>query len=173
MTSFRVSLIGFTVAALLGLTLASASSSMEGGDELPATVKKIAAAYKKGDADAAKKLAAATAKNVKLIEEIPDLMHMYRPLDKGGLGIEKALKKLEVKDAAEIGFYVVAMAELTVAKGWPKDQGKRTKKAWNEISEEMRAAAQDLAKAKNEKAVAATARKVENACNRCHMIFKD
>jgi hypothetical protein len=174
MTScLRAPLFAMTLTALLGLTYISTSASSEGGDELPAVVKKIAASIKKGDVDGARKLAKATAANPKLIEEIPDLMHMYRPTDKGGLGIEKALKKTTAKEADELGNQVIAMAELTLAKGWPKDQGKRTKKAWNEFTEEMRAAAQDLAKAKNDKAAYAAATKVNNACTRCHTVFKD
>ena len=37
----------------------------------------------------------------------------------------------------------------------------------------MRTAAQELAKAKNDKAVAAAATKVNNACTRCHTVYKD
>ena len=171
-TSLRAPLTSIALAAVFGLTYISTCSA-EVGDDLPAIVKKIAASFQKGDVAGAKKLAAATAKNEKIIDDIPDLMHMYRPADKGGLEIEKRLKKPAVKDAEELGNQVIAMAELTVAKGWAKDQGKRTKKAWNEFAEEMRGAAQDLAKAKTDKAVASAATKVNNACTRCHTVFKD
>ena len=35
------------------------------------------------------------------------------------------------------GYWIAAISELASAKGWPKDSGKKTKKAWNEYNEEM------------------------------------
>ncbi|MSQ94398.1 MAG: hypothetical protein EXR98_07560 [Gemmataceae bacterium] len=172
-TKTRIWLAGITLTAIFALLQASADSYAQGGDELPAVVKKIAAALKKGDADAAKKLTTATAKNVKLIDEISDLMHMYRPVDKGGLGIESSLKKATAKNAEDLANLVRAMADLSIAKGWADPKGKRTKKAWNDLNDEMRTAADGLAKAKNDKAAAAAAAKVTNTCNRCHTLFKD
>jgi hypothetical protein len=172
-TKFRIGIAGITLAAMAGLIYISAPSHAAQGEDLPATVKKIASEFKNNKADNAKKLAADTVKNPKLIEEISDLMHMYRPTDKGGLGIENDLKKVTVKNAAELGNLVHAMAELTVAKGWEKNQGKRTKKAWTDLTEEMRAAGIQLAKADKAADVKTAAEKVTAACNRCHSIFKD
>src|ERR1017187_6875243 len=66
--------------------------------DLPAIVKTMADLFKKGDTDSARKLAAATSKDPMLIDEITDLMHLYRPTNKGGLGIETALKKANGKN---------------------------------------------------------------------------
>lgn len=174
MTTFARSLLaGITLLAIFAGLQSPGDSYAQGAGDLPAEIKKIAAALKKGDTDGAKKLAAATAKNVKLIEEMSDLMHMFRPVDKGGLGIEKNLKKLAVKDAQDLGNLSAAMAEIILAKGWTKDQGKKTKKAWNDYGEEMRIASAGLALAKDAAAVTAAATKVNNACTRCHNVFKD
>src|ERR1017187_8209671 len=108
-TNIRLGIAGTTLVALFGLIYVSAPShAAAGADELPATVKKIAAMIKKGDTDAAKKLTEATAKDKKLIDEISDLMHMYRPEDKGGLGIANSLKKATVKNADELANLVRA-----------------------------------------------------------------
>ncbi len=172
-TKIRMGIAGITFLMMAGLVYtASASFALEGAD-LPKTVKDIAAAFKKGDAAGAKKLAAATAKNPKLIDDIGDLMLMYRPSDKGGLGLENSLKKATLKNADELAYLTIAMAELTVTKGWDKPNAKRTKKAWNDFSEELRAAGEELAKAKNAKSVAEAATKVNNVCGACHLKFKD
>lgn len=172
-TKTRIGIAGIALVAAFGLIYVSQATSAEGGDDLGKIVKDIAKSIKKGDNDAAKKLAAATAKNPKLIDEIPDLMHMYRPSDKGGLNIENDLKKATAKNADELANLVRAMAELTIAKGWDKNQGKRTKKAWNDLTEDMRKAADGLAAAKNDTAAATAASKVTGSCKRCHDIFKD
>jgi hypothetical protein len=172
-TKVRIWIAGITLLAMFALIYLSGPSYAHGQDDLAQTVKKIAVAINKGDNDGAKKLAAATAKNAKLIDEISDLMHMYRPKDKGGLGIEKALKNPAPTDAQELGNLVNAMAELTLAKGWPMDEGKKTKKAWNDFAAELRAAGQQLAKANDAKGVTAAATKITNVCNRCHSLFKE
>lgn len=55
--------------------------------DLRENVRNIAKLFKDKNVTGAKKLAQLTARDPKLIEEIPDLMHMYRPVDKGGLSI--------------------------------------------------------------------------------------
>jgi hypothetical protein len=173
-TKARIWLAGITLVAGFGLIYVSTPTQAAAqAKDLPSAVKDIAAEIKNGKADAAKKLAAATAKNVKLIDEISDLMHMYRPSSKGGLEIENNLKKATVKNAVELGNLVNAMAELTIAKGWPENKGKRTKKAWNDFTEEMKDASIQLAKSTKPADVKTAAEKVTAACNRCHSIFKD
>ncbi|MBI3821745.1 MAG: hypothetical protein HY289_03590 [Planctomycetes bacterium] len=170
----RLLLAGIALAGIAAFILSAGPSQASFlGDDLPAVVKKIAGEIKKGNAAEAKKLSAATVKNNKLIDEMSDLMHMYRPTDKGGLGIENDLKKANAKNAEEVANLVRAMAELTAAKGWAEPKGKRTKKAWNDFADEMRSAADGLAKAKTDKAATEAAGKVLNSCTRCHSVFKD
>lgn len=172
-TKIRIGIAGIALALGFGLIYVSQATSAEGGDDLGKVVKEIAKSIKGNDAAGAKKLAEKTAKNPKLIEEIPDLMHMYRPTDKGGLNIENDLKKVTAKNASELGHLVLAMGELTLAKGWEKNQGKRTKKAWNDLTEAMNKAGADLAKAANDKAATVAAGKVTASCKHCHDVFKD
>lgn len=173
-TKARLCIAGLTLASVATFILTAGNSQASLlGEDLPAVVKKIAAEIGAGKADQAKKLAEAAAKNKKLIEEISDLMHMYRPSDKGGLNIEADLKKASAANAKDLGNRVQAMADLTIAKGWADPKGKRTKKAWNDFTEEMRTAGAGLAKAKNDAEAKAAATKVTNACTRCHTIFKD
>lgn len=172
-TKIRCWIIGTTLAAGIGLVYWCGPVQAGDPKDLPSVVKDIAKSLKAGNLDAAKKVAAATVENRKLIDETSDLMHIFRPTDKGGLGIEKELKKPNVKDAERLGNLSAAMAELILAKGWPKDQGKRTKKGWNEYAETMRAASLDLAKANNAQKVTAAATKINNSCVGCHAIYKD
>lgn len=168
-TKIRLGFTGVTLVAALGLVCTSGASFEQGGADLPKTVKSIADAFKNGDADGAKKQAVAAAKK---IEDVPDLMEMFKP--KTGLNIAALLKKPNVKNAEEVGNLGAAMAELILAKTPAKDGKKgRTKKAWADFSEDMRAASLELAKAKDQKAVTAAATKIDNVCNACHAKFKD
>ena len=65
-----------------------------------ASVKAIADLIKSGKTDDAKKAAAKAAKG---IEDLPDLMDMFKSVAKGGLDIENDLKKADPKKAAELG----------------------------------------------------------------------
>src|ERR1022692_2963945 len=113
MTKSRVGLAAVLLLAGFGLIVLSGPSKAEVGKDLPTTVKGIAVEIKKGNDAGAKKMATAAAKG---IDEISDLMHMYRPTDKGGLGIEAMLKKATPKNAEEAANLTLAMAELTLAK---------------------------------------------------------
>ena len=196
-TKIRIWVAGFTLAAVAGLIGMSEASYVEGDKDLKSTVAKIADALKAGDKDLAKKLAVAAAKN---IDEIGDVMHMFRPREKGGMGIgPKTFGTNKAKDGIEItlrdlardvpsnlakqadafeatGYYIAAIAELSTAKSWPKDSGKKTKKAWNEYSEEMTNLGIAFAKAANGKGaqqIKTAAAKLNENCNRCHSIFKE
>src|ERR1043166_7979087 len=169
-TKVRMWIAGMTLAALIGLATMSSASNTAGEKDLNAVVKKIAEAIKKGDKEEAKKLAATAVKNKDLVEDIPDIMHMFRPRNKGGMGIGPNPLANPIKDGIETklrdlgrdapagvakeaealeatGYYIAAIAELSIAKGWEKDSGKRTKKAWKEGSEEMIKLGVDFAKA--------------------------
>jgi hypothetical protein len=188
---------GITLAAIAGLIGMSEASFVEGEKDIKGTVAKIADALKAGDKETAKKLATAAAKN---IDEIGDVMHMFRPREKGGMGIgPKVFGTNKAKDGIEItlrdlardvpanvakqsdaleaaGYYIAAIAELTAAKGWAKDSGKKTKKAWNEYSEEMTNLGIAFAKAANGKGaqqMKTAAAKLNENCNRCHSLFKE
>src|SRR5438876_7807192 len=198
-TKVRMWIAGFTLAALIGLATMSSASNAAGDKDLNAVVKKIADAIKKGDKDEAKKLAAQAVKNKDLVEDIPDIMHMFRPRNKGGMGIGPNPLANPTKDGIEVklrdlgrdvpagvakeaealettGYWIAAIGELAAAKGWEKDSGKRTKKAWKEGNEEMVKLGVEFAKAANGKGAqqikSAAAKLIEN-CNRCHTTFKD
>ena len=83
----------------------------------------------------------------------------------------------KLADALETtGYYIAAISELSAAKGWAKDSGKKTKKAWNEYSEEMTNLGIAFAKAANGKGaqqIKTAAAKLNENCNRCHSIFKE
>ena len=196
-TKIRIWVAGFTLAAVAGLIGMSESSHAQGGNGLKGTVEKIADALKAGDKATAKKLAVAAVKNV---DEIGDIMHMFRPREKGGMGVgRKTFGTNKAKDGIEImlrdlardvpanvakqadaletmGYDIAAIAELSIAKEWPKDSGKKTKKAWNEYSAEMTNLGIAFAKAANGKGaqqIKTAAAKLNENCNRCHSIFKE
>lgn len=196
-TRVRVWIAGVTIVAMAALISMSGRSYAGGEKDLKAAVTKIAALIKKGDNEGAKKLAAASAKH---IEDMADLMHMFRPRNKGGMGagptpltnpaldgIEVKLRELGrdappasvAKQAAsleEMGYYLAALGELSIAKGWPTDKGKKSKKAWGEFSEKMREAGVTFAKAaaaKGGQEIGKAAAKANANCTNCHNIFKD
>jgi cytochrome c556 len=170
MTKSRIGLAAVLSVAGLGLIVLSARSEAIAGDDLAKKVKAIAALIEKGkDADA-KKSAQTAAKK---IDEMSELMGMYRGEDKGGIGIEPGLKKATLKDAKELANLTRAMAELTRAKGWDEPSGKKTKAAWNGFTDRMEKAAKELAAAKTDAEVTKAAGKVTDSCSACHMVFKN
>ncbi len=94
----RLGLFASMLLAAFGLAHAQQPNPLE------KSLRDIAAEFKKGRDDNANKLAVAAAKN---IEEISDLMELFRPVNKGGLGIGTKLKALakapNAKDATELG----------------------------------------------------------------------
>lgn len=170
-------LVASMIAAALGLAYTSSPSQANQPNAIEKSIKEIAGEFAKGKEEAARKLAIACAKK---IDDLPDLMEMFKPEKKGGLGIEAKLKGLEkvanAKIAAEVSPLSAAMAEVILAKTPAKDgpQGK-TKKLWMESADTLRTASLDLAKAaaKNDaKAIKAAAEKANNACITCHSKFK-
>src|SRR5262245_23251755 len=169
-TKLRMCFAGIVLAAVIGLICLSEPSQAAQDKDLNSVVVKIADAIKKGDNDAAKKMAAAAVEDKKLVEQINDIMHMFKPRNKGGMGV--GLKPLmnPAKDGIEValrdlgrdvpagvakqaealettGYWIAAIAELSIAKGWEKDSGKKTKKRWTEGTEDMRKLGIDFAKA--------------------------
>jgi hypothetical protein len=198
-TKVRLGIAGIALAAGFASIYLSSPSYAGGDKDLKTVVRKIADAIKKGDKEGAKKLAAAAVKNKNLVDEITDVMHMFRPRKKGGMGIGEKAGSNPVKDGIEItlrdlgrdvpgnvgkqaealettGYWIAAISELSTAKGWPKDQGKKTKKSWNEYSEEMSKLGVSFAKAaagKGAGEIKTAAAKLNENCNRCHSIFKE
>ena len=191
----RWCVLGVSLVAVLGLVCRSESFFAEGKD-LEGTVKKIAASLAKGDAAGAKTSAEKVAKG---IEDTSDLMHLFKPRNKGGLGwgsttgknpaedglekkilaFAKAVPAAAASDVAnnvEAANWIAAMAEVTLAKAPTKNaSGGKTIKAWTDSATEMRAAAQELAKAaagKNAAQIKAASEKVSSSCNSCHSKFK-
>jgi hypothetical protein len=198
-TQLRILVAGSMLTAVFGLVFLSGPSQAAGEKDLKSTVRKIADAIKKGDKDGAKAMAAAAVKDKGLVEEIADIMHMFRPRNKGGMGIGEKAGPNPAKDGIEItlrdlgrdvpanvakqaealettGYWISAIAELSSAKGWDKDSGKKTKKAWTQYSDEMSKLGVDFAKAsagKGAQQIKSAAAKLNENCNRCHSIFKE
>ncbi|MBI2805570.1 MAG: hypothetical protein HYX68_11385 [Planctomycetes bacterium] len=191
----RFMLAGVAFMAALGFTYASLPIAAA-GDKVGAAVKKIGVLIKKGDNAGASKDASAAAKN---IEELADLMHMFRPRSKGGLGVGEKPLPNKAKDGIEVmlrdlardvpsnigkqaealeitGYWIAAMADLTHAKAPKKNLGKKTIKAWNDYTTDMRVAGLAFAKAaagKGGQEIKTAAAKVNASCNNCHSIFKE
>lgn len=153
-----------------------------------ASIAKIADAVKKGDMATAKKLAAAYAKKN---SDVDELMTAFKPAKKGGLGvgdseqgIEQTLNKVgrdapsaammaKMGDAyAQMGYDIAALALITAELGPDRDQGKKTKKAWQEWAEGMVDAGKAVASAKSAADLKTAASKVNNNCNSCHSTFR-
>jgi hypothetical protein len=165
--------------------------------DMRVNAKNIADLLKMGKTPMARKLAANVTKE---IEDFADLMALYRPRNKGGLGwgpngpmkpaqdgIENMLTVVgrgkpanPLKDAAnheEAAYWLMAMAELTIAKAPKKDGGaKASKKAWLIHASDLRDAAAAMQKgAAGYDAVhfRQAATWASTACNKCHVIFKN
>jgi len=198
-TRFRIAVAVAAITTAFTLIGMAASADSKGEKDLKAVVQKIADAIKKGNKDEAKKLAAAKVKDKELVNKINDVMKLFKTRKMGGLGIgatpmanpaldgiEAALREwrkgvtagtLKQADALETtGYWVAALSELSLAKGWGDNNGKRTEEAWTKHIEEMRTLGVAFAKAsaaKNAKGIQDAANNLNTNCNRCHSIFKD
>jgi len=130
--------------------------------------------------------------------ELEEVMKVYKPRDKGGLGIgpkgkadgieiksislgktplpEAQLKK-EAADLIRMGQVHAAVAGITQLYPVPKatKPGKGAKD-WKDYAEQMKKSSFDLAKAVkagNAKDVQKAANNMNNACNSCHSDFRD
>ncbi len=99
-TKVRVVFASVILAAAIGLLCAS--NAMSGGPDknVAAAVAKVAEALKKGDADGAAKLAAKAAA-MKEFDDVSDLMHLFKPRNKGGMGWGPTEGKNAAKDGLE------------------------------------------------------------------------
>lgn len=191
--------IASAVLAAVGgmIYVTSPSYAREEGKDPVETAKKIAAEIQKGNAAGAKKLAEGAAKQ---FEEVSDLMHLFRPRNKGGLGwgakaganpatdgLEKKIQEFakavpataaaQVDANLEAASYLAALTELTHTKVPSKDAaGGKTKKAWTGFTNDMHEGVTAFTKAAEKKDAAAmskAASKINSACVNCHSKFKE
>jgi hypothetical protein len=186
MLRIRTAAVALTFATTAGLMLSfSASAVGQGGDD---GFKKIVVLVKKGDMAGAKKAAATYAEKL----ETDEVMHLFKPAKKQGLGvagvnegIEQMLIKLgreapadmaKMADAyTEMGYNIVALGVITETKAPATNVGNQTKKAWLEATSGLVEAGKKLAEAaakKNAADVKTYAAKVNTNCNNCHTLFR-
>lgn len=196
MRRVRMWTAGLALTAVGAFLLTQGGGAAQPDKELAAAMDKVVEAFQKGDKDGAKKHAEAVAKK---IEEVHEVMDLFRPRNKGGWGvgdkagaivpdgIEQMLLKvgrdapakgtMEKQAAAleQLGYRVAAIAEVAIAKAPKQNKGKQLVKDWVEWSKDTRDAALQFAAAAKMKSgadVKAAAGKANNACNACHTIFR-
>ena len=158
---------------------------------------KLMQAAEAGKAEEAKKLApmikvdvapdsSAKAGPVALEKELDleSVMRIFSSEKQGGFGLEKVLEDLaeaKTHDAAAmdkavlLGLKVGMIGKAAQAYAPAGDQGKKTKKAWQDISLEMQTNAGELAAAADAKKnadVGKLAAKLAATCVKCHDIFR-
>lgn len=116
--------------------------------------------------------------------DLETVMRMFSGTRVGGFDMEKAVEDLgEAKGfsatqfdaAALLGDKVGMIGLIARAYAPAADQGKKTKKAWNEIAAQMQAEANSLAAAAHAKKdgdVAKSAKGLMGTCKKCHDIFR-
>jgi hypothetical protein len=162
---------------------------------------KAAKAVEDGKTDEAKKLADSltpTAKgeagakteptNLNKLLDLEELMHQFKPERAGGKDLEKKIKTFtqkraaltteELKDATVSAYQTAIIAQFTIGFAPAADQGKKKKADWVTWSQEMGELAVAAAKASSaakpdDKGVKAAFKKLDDACAKCHTVFKD
>ncbi len=197
MMQVRVWLAGVLFVAAFGVVSAASYSFVLGDTPEQAAVKMVADAVKSGKADVIKK---AVADADKKFADPSELMHMYRPRNKAGMGwgpnagknpaadgLEKKIQEFakgvppnianDVANNVEAGRWMTALAELTLAKVPAKNMGGgKTIKAWTDWSNELKetsVAFTKAAEAKNGANMAKAASKMNSLCINCHSKFKE
>jgi Cytochrome C' len=183
--------------AVLGLLFVIARSGSAGDEKvLAGKILKIADLVEKGDAAGAQKAAAALAKDT----ELEDVMHLFKPRKKKGLGvgdkpgsitpdgIEQQYIKLgrdelsqgqaakEASALARMGYVTAAIADFAMHKPNDKVKSAQDKQDWKKWTTEMRetsVAFAEAAKSKSSAAVHKAAEKVNASCNSCHSKFRE
>lgn len=199
MTSWkRFGLTGLVAATLGGVLFCGGRS--DAGDEAKRMkeVQAIADALKQGKTDVATDLAKKLAKN-EADDGVYYVMYLMKPRDKKGFGVGKApgdvipdgielkiqamgrdvmsgvkLKK-EADALQEMSYRIKAIALFAEHLPPERDKGKLTKKAWLEMSKELKEMSGELEKALQSgstQEVKKAAAKVNANCNQCHSLFK-
>jgi hypothetical protein len=178
---------------VLGCLFIVAGTGAAGDDKH--AILKIAAAIEKGDADGAAKQAKALAKTA----ELEEVMHLFKPRKKQGLGVgtkpgaltpdgieqmlitlgrdapTQAMVAKGAKDLERMGYITAAVAEFSIAKPSEKATGAK-KSDWTKMAKEMREMSigfAEAAKSKSPASVKAAAEKLNGACNSCHTVFRE
>ena len=189
--------VGAVVGAVtvLGLLLVLAQGGSAGDEKaLAGKILKIADQYEKGDATGAKKAAEALAKTT----ELEDVMHLFKPRKKKGLGvgrvpgavtpdgIEQKLIALgrdapsaatldkEASGLVEAAYVTAVIADYAAVK--PNEKGAKKISEWKKYTTEMREGALGFAaaaKSKSSNAVKDAAAKLNASCNSCHSAFRE
>jgi len=160
-------------------------------------IMKIADEFKKGNTAGAKTQAEAFAKTIEDLDEVMDLL---KPRKKNGVGVGKVpgaivpdgIEQMLItlgRDAPgagtmakqaealeEMSYVISAIAEVAIAKPPTKFAAKQNKKDWMTWSTEVRSSALEFAKAAKAKGaqdVHSAAKKMNNACNSCHTVFRN
>jgi len=132
----------------------------------------------------------------KKYEDLNTIMHVYKPREKGGLGVgpmgkgdgiemkiialgKKQLSKMQLDkestDLVKMAHVNVAVAEIA-ALYVPKPKAGKGPKEWQEYVDQMKKSSFDLAKAVkggNPTDVKTAANNLNNSCNMCHSDFRD
>ncbi len=172
MTPSRFTKLMLAYAVLAGIAVTS--DAQPNTNEAKA-INDIAALFKKANQPKATEKDKAAprieaAKQVKLIGELSDLMHQFRPVKKGGLGLAPPFPANANVD--DMGYKIAAVGEMAYAVSWPRDVGARTKKAWAGLATNLRDSGLALANAKNAGQVKAAVARIEMSCTNCHSTFK-
>jgi len=184
------------IMGLVALSLGLGTLGAADNKELLGDVKKVADLFEKKDAAGAKKASEELGKKIAL----DDLMHLFALRTKGGFGVgykagavtpdgmekkvmalaKKALDEKQLGDEAqslsEMGYAIAALSEIAIAMAPAKDEGKKKKKDWIVWSEEMRDGALAMsaaAKAKKPDDLRKAAKKTDDACVKCHDVFRE
>ena len=165
--------------------------------DLRVNVMNLAQLLKEGNTAGATKFARMVAPS---INEIGDLMQLYRPRDKGGLGwgrvrrsnpgldgIDVQLRNIarnvpvglavQTKNNEEAAYWIAAIAEVSIAKPWGKDSPKgKTRKLWLDTAKQLRDVSLEFAHASelgDASGMKDTAFRIHATCNACHAKFKE
>jgi hypothetical protein len=140
------------------------------------------------DVAAGKDIAAKAALLPKKYEDLEDLMAIYKPRPKGGLGFEVKIRSLasgqaltpaqlqqEAKDLIQMAHVNTALAEIT-RHYFRKPRNGKIQKDWDEYLSVMKKTSTDMiaaVKARDPRKLKETAANLDNACNKCHSDFRD
>jgi len=199
MRQARLWLAGLALAGL-GWMVIDTSGSRAGDDKAVRDgILKIAKALQKGDKAEATKLAQALLKKLDPDEGLHDVMHLFKPRSKKGMGVgtkagtvtpdgielkllaiardapSAALLKREGDALEEMSYVVAAIAEVAQQKPPAKDSGKKTKRDWMTWSKDMQQGTIKLAEASRGRGgaeIKSAATKLNDSCANCHAVFK-
>jgi hypothetical protein len=184
--------VGLVILALGGWVYLAGQGNAGEAKGLKEGVLKVAEILKKGDMAAAAKQAALVATKV---EDLEDLMALFKKRDKGGIGVgpkagvaapdgieaklnsmgrdspSAATLKKEGDALEDMGYVVAAMALVTKAKPAPKAKTKD----WNGWCDDMVAAGGKLsaaAKTQTSADLKTASSKINASCNACHSAYR-